>query len=880
MKSITRFLSVLFFVCCAMPTYSATRGPSQSVINRGTKVSESTATSNSCQDKYTACMDMGCMLDNDSGGRCQCSNRIKELNAEFNQIKKSEAQTQLITENSVEIIKLGELGQQLYDDITADQDEEDVDLSVTDSEQGDRLRAKMHDICIEKIPECKSQLTLLKNIYAQKVKSDCNAYENALKIEKNKSSQRAAAAKTTVRKAALEQYQSSNKYDLGQCVNEFSQCMQTTAECGADFTGCVDTVAKESIYAGVTNTVAIQGENSSVIIAKSTMDMLESKKIMCESVLSKCVSVRDNVWDSFLKISAPQIKLAESKAESNIRTSCLENISNCFVKACKDNIDGNDSYDMCLTRPETIKSMCKVELEPCLAATGGSYEVPQLSTLWPSVLSKLSAMRVDSCTAELKECMQSVDRCGPDYSQCVGLDTNIIMRMCPYDKLVGCQKVYGNEKVQGDEIYDNIAQIVQGIILNIDNDMLQTCELAVENSVSKTCGSVEDCAVQALGQKIGAQSLRYQVCEYSTDSPDSTAGFKWFNCRSSVNDISDYELGRLQNAQSEELGYVAPFAGVISGIIKWESIQVTDDGKIDIDAYMTALEENKDSYIPEEEKARVMDELQHLQSGINSMISSVESDYFVQYCINGREVPGVTDQFKNNKVRFPKLSNTIRVSLANAALLKAKENYYQLYDIYSEQMQMDLAIVNERVANNLKLNGEDAKRAAARAACVNLAAVSAFAKAPVWQSLWAQIIVGIVVIGAAIVATVFTAGAWTNTFHFVAGIIGLVFFGATAIGAIAVGIDEGLASNEREDDKAFISTHKDKVTETHGEFFANEWNYREKITTDFDNDTGICKKCVSKMTCEKTKWHIFSDRTCSKWASEDFEDERCTEIQF
>ena len=32
----------------------------------------------------------------------------------------------------------------------------------------------------------------------------------------------------------------------------------------------------------------------------------------------------------------------------------------------------------------------------------------------------LAAMRVDSCTAELKNCLQDKDRCGSDYTQCVG----------------------------------------------------------------------------------------------------------------------------------------------------------------------------------------------------------------------------------------------------------------------------------------------------------------------------------------------------------------------------------------------------------------------------------------------------------------------------
>ena len=513
-------------------------------------------------------------------------------------------------------------------------------------------------------------------------------------------------------------------------------------------------------------------------------------------------------------------------------------------------------------------------------------------------------MRVDSCTTEIKECMQSVDRCGSDYSQCIGLDTNIIMRMCPYDKLPGCQKVYGKEKVQGDEIYDEVAQIIQGVILNIDNEMLATCEAAVDTAMTKVCGDNQSCAQYALGTKIGAQSLEYKVCKYSTDSPDSTKGFKWFDCRASIDDISDYELGRNKNAQSEELGYVVPFAGVITGVIKWESVEITNDGMIDIDAYIAALDDEKDIEITEHDKELVRSELNQLQSDINRVIKSVESDNFVQYCMTGRHVAGVTDMFKDNKVRFPQLSNTVRRNIANAALQQAKDNYYREYDKLSEQMQLDSAKIKARLAKNLKLNGEDAKRMAARVACVNMAAISAFSKAPVGQSLWAKIVVGIVIVAAIVVACVFTGcgagggcaalgiGAFKYVTSTVIPIIGttltITTINALTITGTAVSAVAGVAgvvgsAADAGSGKSYaeiLGYQQDNTNDTHGEYYANEWNYMEKITTDFDNDTMECKKCVSKRRCEETAWHLFRESDCKKWETDDFVDERCTTVQF
>ena len=905
------------FICMAnvMPGFAArTTVARQNVINVGTSVAESSAnTSSSCQEKYDACMDAGCMIDNDNGGRCQCSNQIKDLNEQLKQIEKDFKTSVDLQNDTLDRINAGDMVNEAMSNFDNDDDEDDdEDLDVSVGSIGDKLRLEMHDICAKKLPECKSQLTLIKNMYVQKVKSDCAGFENALKERGRAGRATLAAAQKSVRDAALDKYQSDNKYDLGACTIEFTKCMQTTAGCGNDFIGCVSTVGKESIYGGMKNTVAIDGEISSVVIAKSTMEVLESKKVICESVLNNCKKVKDNVWETFLKNSAPLIKLAESKSESNIRTSCLDNISDCFVNACRDTIDGNTSYDACLSRPEMVKSFCRVELEPCLAATGGTYENPDDSTLWPSILAKLSAMRVDSCTTEIKECMQSVDRCGSDYSQCIGLDTNIIMRMCPYDKLPGCQKVYGKEKVQGDMVYDEVAQIIQGVILNIDNEMLATCEAAVDNAMTKVCGDTSSCAQYALGEKIGAQSLNYSVCEYSTSTPDSTKGFKWFNCRASIDEISDYELGRNKNATSEELGYVAPFAGVITGVIKWESVEITDDGNIDVSAYLEALDNEKDTEITEMEKERIKSELNQLQADINRVIASVETDNFVQYCITGRHVDGVTDMFKDNKVRFPKLSNTIRQNIANAALQQAKDNYYQKYDKLAERMQTDLAKIQERMANNLKQNGKDARKTAARAACVNMATISAFSKAPVGQALWAKIVIGIIIVAAIVVACVFTgcgAGAGcaalgigmfsvttstTLSLGTVAGIavptltvtttsVSAATIAGTAVSATAAfaGVaGSGLDSISDKNYAEILGYRQDSTNDTHGEHYANEWNYMEKITTDFDNDTMECKKCVSKRRCEETAWHLFRDRDCKKWETDDYVDERCTTVQF
>lgn len=899
-----KFKFLLILLCVGFPFCAGAAARSavkKSSVDFGTKVEATIETkSNSCADKYTSCMDAGCVIDNESGGRCQCSNKIKNLNAEFEKLKKKDSQTAALALLGKEIIEMGKYEDELMPDDGNGLLDSDSESFTFSGSIGDKLRAEMHDICMEKLPECKSQLTLITNLYSQKIKADCAAYENALTVKNQEAKDRRADAKKAVRNAALEQYQASNKYDLGQCVVEFTSCMKTDETCGDDWTGCIDNLGYDKMRGTIMDRVVVEGEHSSVSIAKSTMNVLEAKKVICESVTNQCVAVKDKVWNAFLKNAIPDIKSAEMLAESDARKSCLTNISNCFVNACKDNIDEKnpDSYDFCLTHPESVKSMCKVEIEPCLVATGGSFDNPDESTLWRSVLAKLSAMRVDSCTTELKDCLQSTDRCGKDYSQCIGLDTNIIMRMCPYDKLVGCQKVYGKEKILADDdIYEEVARIVDGIVLNVDNEMLGTCQNKVVDAMTKVCGGgdVESCAEYAVTDYLGASSLKYNICQYSADNPDTMEGFKWFDCRESVDQISDWELGRVKDAQSATQGEIKPFAAIISGVIRWESLQITDDGHIDVAGYIKALEKEK---ISEEEKVRVRNELNQIQNDINRVINQVETDQWVSFCISGRNVPGVTDRFAKNAVRFPRLANTIRQQIATATLQKVKNNYYAKYDYLTDRMAQDGVKIYERIARNFGENEKDVASAAAQAACVNLANTSGFAKAPVGQNIFAKVMVwtaialatavgiAITVIGGPEVLAALTEVIVENVISVSTAFAGNMGVLAATIGATAVGAAGVVGAAGAVIDSSIDGANKNTTEEftpvqtpTHGEFFANDWNYQEKITTDYDRETNTCKRCITARNCKKTKWSLIRDRYCKSW--EDWEEEpRCNELQF
>ena len=583
------------------PTVSARAATTQKVVGTGTKVAgaaKNIVVSEECQAKYEGCMDAFCMIDNDSGGRCICSDKNAELDAIFAEIEKLDEQSYQMATLGVEKLEMGAdadaaiaaansvadslknpesadpkkrarkaLDLSMWDATAEFEEEEDifaassVDPDSLDGKEGDALHKAAAALCKAQIPECAKDINMLQMMYGQKIKSDCTAYENVLKQKKTQSAQKLQAAERALRETALEQYQNANKYDLGQCTIKFKECMQTTAGCGNDFAGCASVAAFDSTNtrkssSNKSSNYQIKGAVSNIEISASTYDALMAKKPLCESVTKQCTKVASQVWDTFLKEVAPQLKSAEIIAEDNARQDCIGNISSCFQKACKDTIDPNDpdgSYDMCLSRPEAMLNVCKVPLNAC-GINASSAKEAQKSIIWDFVTARLAAMRVDACTTEVKECLIADDVCGKDYLNCIGLDTYTIVNMCHRDKLTACySSEYGDNDQEREEY---IYSVAQGLILNIDNEMMAQCQKAANEAMIKVCGSTESCDSMTIADGVGAHALEYKVCEYSElggvyvkgedgediQLPGFDNGYLFSNCKQNIDLILDEDL--------------------------------------------------------------------------------------------------------------------------------------------------------------------------------------------------------------------------------------------------------------------------------------------------------------------------------------------------
>lgn len=648
----------------------------QSAIQSGTsvrtKLDASGLYDQACYDAYYGCMDQFCISENESGGSCACSDLSLKYDEQYAKIQETLAEAERIATEEVEKVKLGaqadivftgtreydadgnlkeidEIGMDSKEKKRADmmamwnlvpEEDEDIDAGIDISQlTGASLYKAAEEICLEQVPDdCDGDMVLLRSMYSRQITSDCKGYENSIAKKQTEADMALVQAQADVRTALKESFEEANKYDLGQCVVQFKKCMQTEDACGDNWENCVAAIASENMQ----NNQAVSTAGTTVAkanvydITASTMDVLNTKRPICENVLGQCVAVRDMVWPTFLREAAPTIKVAESAAESKFRQSCLSNISNCIQKACKDDIAGKgvDSMDACLSRPDMARSFCKVEIDPCERME---------PLIWGYVVDKLAAMRVDACTQEVKDCFTADTRCGENFQNCIGMDYEYIHDICPIDNLVVCK---ANNPAFS---MDDLDSMLMGLYLNIDNALLDRCQELVDRKMAEICGSTTDCNKFAADDTIGTGSLRSQKdgTTYRVTGMISFGSIKMGDATGRA--IDDGEGGEVRLGAGE--------IGVAEYLAR---VRERNAGVQDADGIISAIEE----------------ELNNIAGTINRTIEMIEQDPEIQFCVNGRDLSQITgDARDKTAARYPNLLNQVKMQVAIAALRQAQDNY-------------------------------------------------------------------------------------------------------------------------------------------------------------------------------------------------------------
>ena len=702
-KLVLGVMTCLAAMVVVMDSYGLTtsRTSRQSAIQQGTtvrtKVEAVGLYDQACYDAYFGCMDQFCITDNASGGACTCSDDITEYDQELTAIKEILDEANRLRTEEVERIQAGAdadiifSGERRYDadgnilDLDEMTEEEEkaarresllamFNTSIYDDEEdlfsessvanmadlvGQELYQAANELCLAQVPDsCAGDMVFLQQLYSRQIVSDCLGYKNSLAAQRDAAEVELAAAESEVRAALQESLDSANKYDLGQCMVEFKKCMQTEDACGENWENCVATVATENMQNNAaTSTVGTTYESAATYdITASTMEILDTKRPICERVLDQCVAVRDMVWPNFLREAAPTIRVAESQAESKFRQSCLTNISECITNACRDDIAGKGvaTMDACLSRPDMARSFCKVEIDPCERME---------PLIWGYVEDKLAAMRVDACTQEVKDCFTADTRCGPNFENCIGMDYDYIHDICPIDSLVVCKANNPNFSM------DDLDDMLMGLYLNIDNSMMDQCQNLVDQKMAEICGSTTDCNRFAADDTIGTGSLRSQ---------------------------KDGDLYR------------------VTGMISFGSIKMGEgeqSGQIDVSEYIEQIKSrNADVADSEGIIASIEEELNNIAGTINRTISMISEDPEIQYCVTGRSLEQITgEEGAKTTGRFPNLLNQVKMQIAVAALRQAQDNYNEKLNTAIAEATRDASVdLAQYMCQKIAENGGDA----------------------------------------------------------------------------------------------------------------------------------------------------------------------------
>ena len=647
------------------PVLSARAASMQKVIQSGTGIiapNENVVVDEACRARFVGCMDSFCMLENDNGGRCLCSDRKAELDQALANIELLDEQSYKLATEGVERIEMGAKADYVFtvaemaerDAMMQKAAEErrrerqqlnlgifemvgiDTDLNVFQEEDqydlgnktGESLRNAVYDICRAQMAGCEAHMPMLQLIYTQNVASDCRAYENELKKREDASKQKLAAAQRAVRDAALESFETANKWDLGQCTIQMINCVKNNG-CGDDFTGCVSIVASDMAAGRGVRRTPIRGTSFNIDVAASTLEALESKRTICfDTVTASCIAAKPHVWDAFLREVAPAVKSAELAAEANIRMNCISDLSNCFQKACMDTFDPNNpdgSYDACLSRPQIYTSVCKIQVDACTKTEPAIMEFVEM---------RLKQMRGDACTVQARQCFLGDNACGNNFEQCIGLGLNQVKQMCPISKLTACNVDENGQLV--DSITD-LDQFIYGIYLAMDNSALEQCQRIADEKMIEVCGDTGWCEAFEEDKDIGTESLTYQ-----------------------------------KNSDGDH---------VIEGLVSFSAINITNNA-LNIDGYLGTI--GGGSRIND----RIRLSLQSVQGKIENKVAMLENDTRVRFCVEGRDTRQIFGRATADNARFPNLTDSFKKMIIEAGIRQATKNFNKKYnELYAKALE-------------------------------------------------------------------------------------------------------------------------------------------------------------------------------------------------
>lgn len=415
-----------------------------------------------CRDAYRECMDDFCMLDESEGGRCSCSNNIKQSKSLIQEIQKIQSDAELLYTEGVEREKLGAQAKfvKFGESETAKKASRTSGIDLVawingggsaeslaaDEDIGDNLYDMAAESCEYVLAQCDpKRAEMEERLYQREIVKDCKAFDGYLAEQKRGAESNKRTAQAAVRSATLDMLGTTNKYNRGECLLAYRACISDKGGCGVNFENCLD----ESL--------------------------LNRRANACENVLDQCMAVKSFVLEDWNAESKQILKDAEKYVDTNMRLTCRTRVRACLEEGCSVSINlDNKATGLssgCLSNINMAAGICPI-IDECEA------KIPGIKADFQALLAEL---RTNFCQNDVDKCLR--DKCGTNFTapECLGKKTSEIVAMCPQAMFASCK----NEK-----FFD---VIVSSVLLQMDYQMVSGCENYFAEALGRVCGTDMNC---------------------------------------------------------------------------------------------------------------------------------------------------------------------------------------------------------------------------------------------------------------------------------------------------------------------------------------------------------------------------------------------------
>ena len=405
-----------------------------------------------CRDEYRECMDEFCMLDESEGGRCSCSDKIKQSKSLIQEIQNIQQEAEKLYTEGVEKERLGAKAKFVKfgesEKAKKSSRASGVNLSAwingtsseslsADDDIGDNLYSMAADSCEYILAKCdKKRGEMEEKLYQREVTKDCKTFSTYLAEQKTAAQSNKRTAEAAVRSATLDMLGTTNKYNRGECLLAYRACIADKGGCGVNFENCLD--------------------------AK----LLARRANACENVLDQCMAVKTYVLEDWQDESKHILTEAAVYSDKNMRLTCLAQIQSCLEDGCS-----TSTNTACLTNVKVAAGVCPIITE-C------EKKIPGIQG---AINDKLAELRTRFCQNDVDKCLQS--KCGVNYTapECLGKKTSEIVAMCPQGMFASCK---------GEKYF---SVIVQSTLLQMDYQMMESCKNYYADALGKVCGMDMNC---------------------------------------------------------------------------------------------------------------------------------------------------------------------------------------------------------------------------------------------------------------------------------------------------------------------------------------------------------------------------------------------------